>query len=162
MAYVNKIFLLGNCGKDPEVRAFENGGKIANFSLATTKSYKDREGNVQQQTMWHSIQVSGNSVDFVEKFVKRGDLIYVEGELTERSYTAQDGSVRRAYEVRAASVQLVGSRRGEAQQQQQAAAPAQQMLRTAAAIASKPAYQAPAPAPAPAPVGGEFTDDLPF
>ena len=159
MAYVNKIFLLGFSGKDPEVRTFENGNKIASFSLATTKRYTDRNGEVQQQTMWHNIQVSGNSVDFVQKYVKKGDLVFVEGELTERTYKSQEGEIKHVYEVRAASVQMVGQK--PEQNQQQAAAPSQpqQMLRTAASMQQQRPAQAPAPAPA---QGEEYADDLPF
>ena len=159
MAYVNKIFLLGFTGKDPEVRTFENGNRIASFTLATTKRYTDRNGEVQQQTMWHNIQVSGNSVDFVQKYVKKGDLVFVEGELTERTYKSQEGEIRRVYEVRAASVQMIGQK--PEQNQQQAAAPSQpqQMLRTAASMQQQRPAQAPAPAPA---QGEEYADDLPF
>ncbi len=157
MAYVNKIFLLGFTGKDPEVRAFENGGKVASFSLATTKRYTDRNGDAQQQTMWHNIQVSGSSVDFVQKYVKKGDLVFVEGELTERTYKSQDGELKHVYEVRAASVQMIGQK--SEQNAQQAAAPSQpqQMLRTAASM-----QQRQTPAQPASPTGEEFTDDLPF
>lgn len=150
---------MGNVGKEPVIRTFENGGKIASFSLATTKRFTDRSGAVQQQTMWHSIQVSGKLADVVEKYVKRGDSLYVEGELEERTYTSQNGEERRLYEVHATSIQMLGQRPAE----QQTANPAQQMLRTAAAVASKPAYQAPAPAPAP--VQGDMfepMEDMPF
>lgn len=159
MAYINRIYLLGYTGKDPEVRTFENGNRIASFSLATTKRYTDRNGEVQQQTMWHNIQVSGNSVDFVQKYVKKGDLVFVEGELTERTYKSQEGEIKHVYEVRAASVQMVGQK--PEQNQQQAAAPSQpqQMLRTAASMQQQRPAQAPAPAPA---QSEEYADDLPF
>jgi single-strand DNA-binding protein len=161
MAYVNKIFLLGFTGKDPEVRTFENGSRIASFTLATTKRYTDRNGDAQQQTMWHNIQVSGNSVDFVQKYVKKGDLVFVEGELTERTYKSQEGEVRRVYEVRAASVQMVGQKPEQNQQQTAAPSQPQQMLRTTASMQQQRPAQAPAPAPAPA-QSEEYVDDLPF
>ncbi len=156
MAYLNRISLIGNCGKEPVVRTFENGGKIASFSLATTKRFTDRNGEVQQQTMWHSIQVNGKLVDVVEQYVKKGDPLYVEGELAERTYTSQNGEERRLYEVHAMAIQMLGQRPAE-QQSAAAAAPAQQMLRTAASM-----QQRPAPAQPTIPGGGEYTDDLPF
>ena len=147
---------MGNVGKEPIIRTFDNGGKIASFSLATTKRFTDRSGAVQQQTMWHSIQVNGKLADVVEQYVKKGDPLYIEGELTERTYTSQSGEERRLYEVHALAIQMLGQRSGE-QQAAAPAAPAQQMLRTAASMQQ----QRPAPAPA---QGDMFepSEDLPF
>lgn len=158
MAYLCKLLLMGNVGKEPIIRTFDNGGKIASFSLATTKRFTDRSGAVQQQTMWHSIQVNGKLADVVEQYVKKGDPLYVEGELTERTYTSQSGEERRLYEVHALAIQMLGQRSGE-QQAAAPAAPAQQMLRTAASM------QQQRPAPAPAPAQGDMfepSEDLPF
>ena len=110
MAYLNKIQLIGNVGKNPEVRTFDGGNKVANFTLATTKRYTDRNGQLVDATTWHNIQVNGKVADVAEKYIKSGDMLYVEGELISRSYTANDGKERTVYEVRATGFQLLTKR----------------------------------------------------
>lgn len=110
MAYLNKIMLIGNVGKAPEVRTFDGGNKIANFTLATTKRYTDRNGASQEATTWHNVQVSGKIADVAERYVQKGDPLYVEGELNSRSYTDQTGQTRVIYEVRASQLQLLRQR----------------------------------------------------
>lgn len=73
MAGVNKVILLGNLGKDPEIRAFEGGRKNARFSIATSESYKDKDGNKVDQTEWHSVSFWGPVVDVIEKYLKKGN-----------------------------------------------------------------------------------------
>lgn len=107
MAYLNKIQLIGYVGKNPEVRTFEGGNKVVNFTVATTKRYTDRYGAAQELTMWHNIQVGGKAADVAEKYVKSGDPLYVEGELISRSYTDKDNQTRTIYEVRASQIQLL-------------------------------------------------------
>jgi len=98
---VNKVILLGNLGRDPEIRSTQSGSKMATFSMATSKRWKDR--NTQEQrdkTSWHNIVVFGDGlVDIVEKYVKKGSKIYVEGELQTRKWQDQDGNDRYSTEV---------------------------------------------------------------
>ena len=98
---VNKVILLGNLGADPDVRSLQSGGKVASFSLATSKRWKDK--NTQEQkdkTSWHKIVVFGDGlVDIVEKYVKKGSKIYLEGELQTRKWQDQEGKDRYTTEV---------------------------------------------------------------
>ena len=98
---VNKVILLGNLGKDPEIRSMQSGSKMATFSMATSKRWRDK--NTQEQrdkTSWHNIVVFGDGlVDIVEKYVKKGSKIYVEGELQTRKWQDQDGNDRYSTEV---------------------------------------------------------------
>ena len=110
MAYLNKIMLIGNVGKAPEVRTFDGGNKVANFTLATTKRYTDRNGQLVDATTWHNIQVNGKIADVAEKYVQKGDPIYVEGELTARTYVDRNNVERVIYEVRASQIQLLRQR----------------------------------------------------
>ena len=98
---VNKVILLGNLGRDPEIRSMQSGSKMATFSMATSKRWRDK--NTQEQrdkTSWHNIVVFGDGlVDIVEKYVKKGSKIYVEGELQTRKWQDQDGKDRYTTEV---------------------------------------------------------------
>ena len=98
---VNKVILLGNIGKDPEIKATQNGSKLASFSIATSKRWKDRSTQEQKEkTAWHNIVVFGDGlVDIVEKYVKKGSKIYVEGELQTRKWQDQEGKDRYTTEV---------------------------------------------------------------
>ena len=100
MRGINKVILIGHLGKDPEVRRLENGGVVANFTLATTEAYKDKTGNRVEQTEWHNIAVWNKSAEIAEKYLKKGSLIYLEGKITSREYTDKDNVKRRFYEIR--------------------------------------------------------------
>ena len=86
MAGINKVILVGNLGKDPEVRHLEGGTSVANFTLATNEFYKDKSGNKVEQTEWHKIVLYRSSADFAEKYLKKGMTIYLEGKIKSRSY----------------------------------------------------------------------------
>ena len=98
---VNKTILLGNLGRDPEIRSMQSGSKMASFSIATSKRWKDRNTQEQKEkTSWHNIVVFGDGlVDIVEKYVKKGSKIYVEGELQTRKWQDKDGNDRYTTEV---------------------------------------------------------------
>lgn len=108
---VNKVILLGNVGKDPQIRD-GNGQKFATFSLATTdKSYTKRDGTqVPERTEWHSIVANGSIVQVIEKYVKAGAKLYIEGKLRTRKYTARDNTERQVTEVYVDSMELLGSK----------------------------------------------------
>lgn len=163
---VNKAILVGNVGNDPEVRYLEGQGrKVATFRLATSDRYKDRNGVQQERTEWHNIVIWGANADVVEKFVKKGTQLYIEGKIRTREWTDQTGNKRYTTEINVDSLQLLGSRRSDEQGPVQGSAPYQ----SAPAAAPAPAAQA-APAPAPAPRAeeavdlgiGDASDDLPF
>jgi len=98
---VNKVILVGNLGKDPEIRSFPNGGRVANFSIATSESWKDKAtGEKKERTEWHRISVTNDAlVGVVERYVKKGAKLYIEGQLETRKYTDKDGVERYTTEV---------------------------------------------------------------
>jgi single-strand DNA-binding protein len=98
---VNKVILLGNLGRDPEIRSMQSGKKMASFSIATSKRWKDKNTQEQKEnTSWHNIVVFNEGlVDVIEKYVKKGTKIYVEGELSTRKYQDKDGNERYTTEV---------------------------------------------------------------
>ena len=99
MAGINKVILIGNLGKDPEVRHLENGATVASFSLATTESYKDRDGKKVQQTEWHNIVVWRKLAEIAEKYLTKGSKIYLEGKIRSRSWEDKDGNKRYTTEI---------------------------------------------------------------
>jgi single-strand DNA-binding protein len=113
MSGVNKVILLGNLGKDPEVRSLEGGKKVAKFSLATTESYKDRDGNRVENTEWHNVEFWGAVVDIIEKYLKKGNQVYIEGKLRTRSYDDKDGIKRYVTEIVGQQLNLIGSKTQE-------------------------------------------------
>lgn len=97
---VNKVILVGRLGKNPEVRSTSGGQSVANFSLATDESYKDRSGERQKKTEWHNVVVWGKAVDnFVSKYLKKGDLVYIEGKLQTRSWDDKEGNKKYTTEI---------------------------------------------------------------
>lgn len=106
---VNRVVLLGNTGKDPEFKEFDNGGCVAQFSLATTKpGYKTKDGKeVQGRTEWHNIVALNNLAKIAQQYVKKGDRLYIEGELRTRSYEDSSGVKRYITEVYANKMELL-------------------------------------------------------
>ena len=107
MAYLNSVNLIGAVGNDPEVRTLQGGAKVASFRLATTERYKDRDGNKNEQTEWHSITVWNGKADFVEKYVKKGNNLFISGKLSTRQWTDQSGNKRYTTEVVADNIQML-------------------------------------------------------
>ena len=108
---VNKVILVGNLGRDPEVRATPTGQSVCNFTLATTERYTDRAGQQRDQTEWHNVVAWGKQADICGQYLKKGRQVYVEGRLTTRQYEAKDGTGKRyRTEVVAQRVQFLGGR----------------------------------------------------
>jgi single-strand DNA-binding protein len=100
MAGVNKVILIGNLGRDPEVRDLESGAKVATFSVATTESYRDRTTNERKdQTEWHNIVLWRGLAEIAQKYLKKGSKVYIEGKLTSRQYQDKEGNNRYIAEV---------------------------------------------------------------
>ncbi|HEV7265659.1 MAG TPA: single-stranded DNA-binding protein [Falsiroseomonas sp.] len=100
MAGVNKVILLGRLGRDPEVRNFQNGGRVVNLRLATSERYKDREGNMQERTEWHSVAIFNEKLgEIAEKYLRKGSEVYVEGQLETRKWQDQSGQDRYSTEI---------------------------------------------------------------
>ncbi len=105
---VNKVILMGNLGKDPIVRKFDNGRAVASFSLATTEKYKDKTGNQVSKTEWHNVEVWSPLAEIAEKYLKKGNQVYIEGKIESREYTDKDGIVRRATNIVGRELNLIG------------------------------------------------------
>lgn len=108
---VNKVILIGNVGKDPESRSFENGDKMTTFSIATTESYKNKSGERVKNTEWHSIVCFKNVSDIVDKYVKKGDMIYIEGKLKTRTWEDKNGSKHYTTEINADTIRMLGGKK---------------------------------------------------
>jgi len=107
---VNKVILVGNLGKDPELRYTPSGAAVATFSLATTERYKDRDGNRQEKTEWHNIVAWRQLAEICGKYLHKGKQIYIEGKIQTRSYDDRDGNKRYITEIVADQMQMLGSR----------------------------------------------------
>jgi single-strand DNA-binding protein len=108
---VNKMIVIGNLGANPDIRALPSGQNVANFSLATTERFTDRNGAKQERTDWHRIVAFGRLAETCERFLSKGRQVYVEGRLTTRQYEAKDGSgTRYRTEIVALQMRLLGNR----------------------------------------------------
>ncbi len=112
MASVNKVILVGNLGKDPEVRFTPSGRAVARFTLATTESWMDQESGRQERTDWHNIVVWGKQAESCGQYLAKGRQVYVEGRITSRSYDDKDGNKRYITEIVAQRVQFLGGGSG--------------------------------------------------
>ena len=152
MAGINKVILVGNLGKDPEVRHLESGSVVANFPLATSEVYTDKNGQRITQTEWHNVVLWRRNAEVAEKYLSKGRQVYIEGKLRTRNWTDRDGNTRYTTEVVGDLLQLLGSR-PESDADKSAQSPVQDQN-----TASEP--QTPASEPELAP--GTPDDDLPF
>jgi single-strand DNA-binding protein len=104
----NKVQLIGNVGNDPEIKSFDGGKKVANFTIATNESYKNEKGEKVDQTEWHKVVAWGKTAEIIEKFVTKGKEVAIEGKLTHRSYEDKNGEKRYITEVVANEILLLG------------------------------------------------------
>lgn len=109
---INKVILIGNLGKDPEIRHLENGASVGKFPLATNENYRDKNGEWQQVTEWHDVVAWRALAERAEKTLKKGSLVYVEGKLTHRKYTDREGVERYISEVVANTFRILDRREG--------------------------------------------------
>lgn len=110
---LNKVMLIGNIGRDPEVKTLDgnNGSqKVATFTLATGEKYKDRNGELQEKTEWHNIVAWRNLADICEKYIRKGMQVYIEGRIRTRSWQDKDGNTRYTTEIMADNLQMLGRR----------------------------------------------------
>ena len=108
MAGVNKVIILGNLGKDPEMRYQPNGGAIANFNLATSETFKDKDGSKQERTEWHRVVLFGRTAEVAGKYLRKGSSTYIEGRLQTRKWTDKEGQERYTTEIVGERLQLIG------------------------------------------------------
>ncbi|TAE32299.1 MAG: single-stranded DNA-binding protein [Cytophagales bacterium] len=171
MASLNKVTLIGNLGADPEVRYLDGGAVVAQFNVATTEKFTNRNGEKVEQTEWFRVELWNDQAKIAEKYLKKGNPVYIEGRLRTETWTDKEGKERFSLRVRANTMQLLGSPSGpqggedggyEAPRAQAAPAP-----QTAPAPQRQAAPAKPAPAqrrePEPTPFEGNGgDDDLPF
>lgn len=112
MASVNKAIIIGNLGKDPEMRYMPSGDAICNFSLATTDSWKDKNGEKQEKTEWHRISMFGKLAEIAGEYLKKGSQVYVEGRIQTRKWTNKEGQDQYTTEIVADKMQMLGGRSG--------------------------------------------------
>ena len=182
MASVNKVIIVGNLGKDPEMRTFPSGDQVANVTIATTDHWRDKNsGENREATEWHRVTFNGRLAEIAGQYLRKGSQVYVEGSLRTRKWTDQaTGQERYATEIRADSMQMLGSRQGGGQQQggygnddgygessyeapRRAPAPAPMQQQRPAAPAARPA-PAPMSTPPQRAASGfdDMDDDIPF
>ena len=170
MASINKVIIIGNLGKDPEVRYMPSGSAICNITVATSRQWKNKEsGEKMEETEWHRVSLFDRLAEVAGEYLKKGRSVYVEGRLKTRKWTDKEGVERYTTEVIADVMQLLGGREGmgggaggdeEGGGYSERSAPQQQR----SAPASRPAASAPASRPAPKAATGfdNMDDDIPF
>lgn len=154
MAGVNKVILVGRLGNDREVRSLPSGATVVNFSVATSDSWTNKNGEKVEQTEWHRIEMWDQLAKTAEQYLKKGDMVYVEGKLRTEKWTDKDGTERTTIRVRGLGMQLLGGKSGGQASNDMVESPAQNY-----AAAPKPA---PMPAAPSFSNGGGGEDDLPF
>jgi single-strand DNA-binding protein len=112
MSGVNKVILIGNLGADPEVRFTGSGTAVANFNIATTERFNNREGEKQERTEWHRIVMFGRQAEIAKEYLRKGRQVYIEGRLQTRQWEDQQGQKRYTTEVVCNNMQMIGSRGG--------------------------------------------------
>ena len=162
MASVNKVILVGNCGRDPEIRYLPSGQAVANVSVATSTRRKDKNtGESVEDTQWHRVTFYDRLAEIAGEYIKKGQPIYVEGRLKYGKFTNKEGHEQNTVDIIATEMQLLGKREGMGgPADEEGGAP-----RRAAAPAARPAASAPAPRQAPAKASSGFEDmddDIPF
>jgi single-strand DNA-binding protein len=162
MASVNKVIIVGNLGRDPEMRTFPSGDRVANVTVATTDKWKDKQtGEMKEATEWHRVVFNGRLAEIAGEYLRKGSQVYVEGSLRTRKWTDKDGIEKYTTEIRADQMQMLGSRHGmgspgaeddDAGAARRAAPPSR---------AAAPAGQRPAPSK-PSTGFDDMDDDIPF
>jgi single-strand DNA-binding protein len=113
MASVNKVIIVGNLGRDPEMRSFPSGDRVANVTIATTDRWKDKtSGEMKEATEWHRVVFNGRLAEIAGEYLRKGSQVYVEGSLRTRKWTDKDGVEKYTTEIRADQMQMLGSRQG--------------------------------------------------
>jgi single-strand DNA-binding protein len=112
MGSVNKVILVGNLGRDPEIRYLPSGDPVANITIATSSKYKNKTGEMVEETEWHRVTFFGKLAEIVGQYLKKGRSVYVEGRIKTRKYTDKDGVEKYATDIIANEMQMLGSREG--------------------------------------------------
>ena len=162
MASVNKVILVGNLGRDPEMRYMPNGEAVCNFSIATTDSWKDKSGQKQERTEWHNIVMYRKLAEIAGEYLKKGRPVYIDGRLQTRKWQTKEGQDRYTTEIIADQMQMLGGRDGGGSNTYEVMDEDQSMQSRPQQSAARPAQSAPASAPASGSDFDAFEDDIPF
>ena len=163
MASVNKVIIIGTLGKDPEMRYMPSGDAIANLRIATTDKFKDRNGEMQEVTEWHSVAFFGKTAEICGQYLKKGSQIYVEGSLRTRKWQDKEGQDRYTTEIRGDRMQMLGGRGTGGGMADYDAPPMEGSPRESAPRSRPPASSGSGAAPAGSGGGfGDIEDDIPF
>ena len=155
---VNQVILIGRLGRDPEVRYLPNGEAVANFGLATSENWKDRNGEKQERTEWHNIVMYRKQAEIAGQYLKKGAQVYITGRIQSRKYTGKDGIERTAYEIIAGEMKMLGSKQDGSHSEASDTKPAPPAKPTANQYAqAKGAGRAPSTK-----VVDDLDDDIPF
>jgi single-strand DNA-binding protein len=156
MASVNKVILIGNLGRDPEIRYMPSGDALATLNIATTDTWKDKSGEKQEKTEWHRVSMFGRLAEIAGEYLKKGSQVYIEGRIQTRKYTDKDGAEKYSTEIVASEMKMLGSRSGGGMADMDSA--------PRAASSSRPVSGGGSSAPAKAPGGAfdDLEDDIPF
>ncbi|MBK0391482.1 single-stranded DNA-binding protein [Ramlibacter algicola] len=163
MASVNKVIIVGNLGKDPEMRTFPSGGRVCNVTIATSERWKDKQsGEMKEHTEWHRVVFNDRLAEIAGEYLRKGSQVYVEGSLRTRKWTDQSGAEKYTTEIRADEMKMLGKREGMG-------GGSSMDGDDGGGYSRPPAPRAPAPAPR-APAGGnkpssgfdDMDDDIPF
>lgn len=160
---VNKVILIGNLGSDPEVRHLSNGSVVANFNIATSESYTNKNGERVTQTEWHRIELWEGLAKVAEQYLKKGQTVYIEGRIKTENWQDSDGNNRTTTRIRGLNMTMLGGRNTD---QSGGSASSSQHQQTASAPAPAPVANTPAAPATPTPntsaQAEDETDDLPF
>ena len=167
MASVNKVILVGNLGRDPEIRTFPSGDRVANCTMATTETWKDKQtGERRELTEWHRLTFRGGLAGIVEQYLRKGSQIYVEGSIRSRKFTDKEGAEKSISEINVSEMTMLGSRQGAGGAgSDDGVGGGGDSGYSRPAPATRPAAQAPRQAPAAAKSSSGFDDmddDIPF
>jgi len=144
---INKVILIGNLGADPEVRTFQNGGKVCNLRIATSETWKDKQtGEQKDRTEWHKVAMFGRLAEIAAEYLRKGSQVYIEGKLRTRKWTDKQGNDRYTTEIIADEMQMLGGRGGGG----------------APAMGSPPPSSPPSQGAPGSSGGDDFDDDIPF
>jgi single-strand binding protein len=168
MSSLNKVILIGNLDRDPEIRYMPNGEAVCNFSIATSETWNDRQtGQRQERTEWHNITLYRRLAEVAGQYLRKGSPVYIEGRIQSRKYMGKDGIERTAYDIIGSEMKMLGSRsggsaeHGDAPTQEQSShhMTAEQYASASGGAVSPPRRQAPAAPVAPV---DDIDDDIPF
>ena len=167
MASVNKVIIVGNLGRDPEIRYMPSGDAIATLAVATTDKWKDKaSGEQKEATEWHRISAFGKLAEIMGQYLKKGSQVYVEGRLKTRKYTDKDGVEKYSTEIVCDTMQMLGGRQGmggdSAESGGYSAPAARQNSGGGTSGGANANYAESRPAPKPAPNFSDMDDDIPF